>query len=123
MTTFQLADLQNRIESSLDQLQSFLRSRGEPALQAAADALEGHRRTSRDRPLLSIALSGQYSAGKSTIISALTGDKSIRISADVATEEVKAYRWRDIELWIRPDCTRTGLITRPRQNRHCARPI
>jgi hypothetical protein len=102
MTTFQLADLQNRIESSLDQLQSFLLSRGEPALQAAADALEGHRRASRDRPLLSIALSGQYSAGKSTIISALTGDKSIRISADVATDEVKAYRWRDIELWDTP---------------------
>ena len=102
MTTFQLADLQNRIESSLDQLQSFLLSRGEPALQAAADALEGHRRASRDRPLLSLAFSGQYSAGKSTIISALTGDKTIRISADVATDEVKAYRWRDIELWDTP---------------------
>lgn len=102
MTTFQLADLQNRIESSLDQLQSFLLSRGEPALQAAADALEGHRRVSRDRPLLRLAFSGQYSAGKSTIISALTGDKTIRISADVATDEVKAYRWRDIELWDTP---------------------
>lgn len=102
MTTFQLADLQNRIESSLDQLQSFLLSRGEPALQAAADALEGHRRAARDRPLLSLAFSGQYSAGKSTIISALTGDQTIRISADVATDEVKAYRWRDIELWDTP---------------------
>ena len=102
MTTFQLADLQNRIESSLDQLQSFLLSRGEPALQAAADALEGHRRAARDRPLLSLAFSGQYSAGKSTIISALTGDPTIRISADVATDEVKAYRWRDIELWDTP---------------------
>ena len=102
MTTFQLADLQNRIESSLDQLQSFLLSRGEPALQAAADALDGHRRASRDRPLLSLAFSGQYSAGKSTIISALTGDKTIRISADVATDEVKAYRWREIELWDTP---------------------
>jgi hypothetical protein len=102
MTNFQLADLQNRIESSLDQLQSFLLSRGESALQAAADALEAHRRASRDRPLLSIAFSGQYSAGKSTIISALTGDKTIRISADVATDEVKAYRWREIELWDTP---------------------
>ncbi|MCP9793323.1 50S ribosome-binding GTPase [Vulcanococcus limneticus Candia 3F8] len=102
MTTFQLADLQNRIESNLDELQSFLLSRGEPALQAAADALEGHRRVSRERPLLSLAFSGQYSAGKSTIISALTGDQTIRISADVATDEVKAYRWRDIELWDTP---------------------
>lgn len=102
MTTFKLADLQNRIESSLDQLQSFLLSRGEPALQASANALGGQRRASRDRPLLSLAFSGQYSAGKSTIISALTGDKTIRISADVATDEVKAYRWREIELWDTP---------------------
>ena len=102
MTTFQLADLQKRIESSLDQLQSFLLSRGEPSLLAVANSLEEQRQASRNRPLLSLAFSGQYSAGKSTIISALTGDKNIRISADVATDEVKAYPWRDIELWDTP---------------------
>ena len=102
MTTFQLAVLQNRIESNLDQLQSFLLSRSEPSLLAVAHSLEEQRQTSQDRPLLSLAFSGQYSAGKSTIISALTGDKNIRISADVATDEVKAYQWRDIELWDTP---------------------
>ncbi len=102
MTTLQLADLQAKIESSLDQLQGFLLSRGEPALQAKASALQERKREIGDRPLLSLAFSGQYSAGKSTIISALTGDKDIRISADVATDEVKAYRWHDIELWDTP---------------------
>jgi GTP-binding protein EngB required for normal cell division len=102
MTTLQLADLQSRIQSSLDQLQSFLLSRGEPALQTTADALQKSKQELADRPLLSLAFSGQYSAGKSTIISALTGNKDIRISADVATDDVKAYRWRDIELWDTP---------------------
>ena len=102
MTTLQLANLQSQIETSLDRLQSFLLSRGEPALLAKADSLEGHRKDLRNRPLLSLAFSGQYSAGKSTIISALTGEKNIRISADVATDEVKAYRWREIELWDTP---------------------
>ena len=105
MTTtpaLQLADLQNRIQSGLDQLQSFLLSRGEPALQATANALQQRKQELSDRPLLSLAFSGQYSAGKSTIISALTGNTDIRISADVATDEVKAYRWRDIELWDTP---------------------
>lgn len=102
MATFQLADLQNRIDTSLDQLQGYLLARGEAALQATAQALEGDRQSLGNRPLLSLAFSGQFSAGKSTIISALTGETDIRISADVATDEVKAYRWRDIELWDTP---------------------
>ena len=102
MTTLQLTDLQHKIEANLDQLQGFLLARGEPALQATANALQQRKQDLGDRPLLSLAFSGQYSAGKSTIISALTGNKEIRISADVATDEVKAYRWRDIELWDTP---------------------
>lgn len=102
MATFQLPELQRRIETSLDGLQNFLQARSEPALLEKAEALQNQRRELDDRPLLSLAFSGQYSAGKSTIISALTGQSDIRISADVATDEVKAYRWRDIELWDTP---------------------
>lgn len=40
---------------------------------------------------LEIALIGQYSAGKSTIISALTGDKSIKIGQDITTDIPKKY--------------------------------
>ncbi len=102
MATFQLADLQNRVDTKLDQLQGFLLARGEASLQVTAQSLEEHRQRLRNRPLLSLAFSGQYSAGKSTIISALTGNKGIRISADVATDQVKAYRWREIEIWDTP---------------------
>lgn len=102
MTTFQLPELQRRIKSSLDGLQGFLLARGEPSLQEKANALQKQRVELGDRALLSLAFSGQYSAGKSTMISALTGRSDIHISADVATDEVQAYRWREIELWDTP---------------------
>lgn len=42
-----------------------------------------------------IAFIGQYSAGKSTIISALTGNRNIKINANIATEKAKRYKWVD----------------------------
>lgn len=42
---------------------------------------------------LEIALVGQYSAGKSTIISALTGNQDIQIGQDITTDKPKAYEW------------------------------
>jgi hypothetical protein len=102
MASFQLPELQHRIQSNLDGLQAFLLARGETALQEKANALQQQRLALGERALLSLAFSGQYSAGKSTIISALTGRSDIHISADVATDEVQAYRWRDIELWDTP---------------------
>lgn len=36
---------------------------------------------------------GQYSAGKSTLIKALTGNKSIVIDSDIATDTVRNYPW------------------------------
>lgn len=102
MATFQLPELQRQIQSSLDALQAFLLARGESALQEKANSLQQQRLALGERALLSLAFSGQYSAGKSTIISALTGRSDIHISADVATDEVQAYRWREIELWDTP---------------------
>jgi len=102
MATFQLPELQRRIQSSLDGLQGFLLARGKPALQEKANALQQQHIALTERALISLAFSGQYSAGKSTMISALTGRSDINISADVATDEVKTYRWREIELWDTP---------------------
>lgn len=47
---------------------------------------------------LEIAFIGQYSAGKSTIISALTGDRDIKIGDDVTTDVVKDYPWGKVLL-------------------------
>lgn len=52
--------------------------------------------------LLTVAFVGQYNAGKSTIIKALTGNENISISSDVCTDAVTSYKWSDILLLDTP---------------------
>jgi len=100
--SLQLADLQQRSSLSLDGLEAFLLARPEPAVQQQSAELKQQRESIAGRTLLSLAFSGQFSAGKSTIISALTGNQEIKISADVATDSVATYAWNGIELWDTP---------------------
>ena len=53
-------------------------------------------------PPLSLAFVGQYNAGKSTIISALTKRRDIPIDSDVSTDTVTAYDWGGIQLLDTP---------------------
>lgn len=53
-------------------------------------------------PRLSLAFVGQYNAGKSTLIGALTDREDIPIDADVCTDTVTAYDWRGIRLLDTP---------------------
>ncbi|WP_255087761.1 GTPase [Synechococcus sp. Tobar12-5m-g] len=86
----------------MDELQAFLLARPEPAIQQQAAELKQQRESIAGRSLLSLSFSGQFSAGKSTIISALTGNREIKISADVTTDSVTAYAWSGVELWDTP---------------------
>lgn len=56
----------------------------------------------RNRMEVRIAFVGQYSSGKSTIISALSGNKNIKIDANVSTDIVEEYRWNNIILMDTP---------------------
>lgn len=47
---------------------------------------------------LEIAFVGQYSAGKSTIISAISGNKDIKIGQDITTDLPQAYPWGNLLL-------------------------
>ena len=49
-------------------------------------------------PFFTVAFIGQYSAGKSTIISALTGRNDIYIDSDIATDKTTSYDWNGIKL-------------------------
>ena len=51
---------------------------------------------------LTVAFVGQYNAGKSTIIRALTGKQDISINADVCTDTVTAYDWQGVQLLDTP---------------------
>ena len=66
------------------------------------DQLKRELSESDSRESLSIAFVGQYSAGKSTIISALTGNKNIKIDANVSTDVVSEYDWNNITLLDTP---------------------
>ncbi|MHC9161499.1 GTPase [Exiguobacterium profundum] len=59
-----------------------------------------------EQEILKISLVGQYSAGKSTIVSALTEKQDIKIDADIATDEVSEYEWNGVTIMDTP-----GLYT------------
>ncbi|AFY32861.1 GTPase [Calothrix sp. PCC 7507] len=56
--------------------------------------------------IISVAFVGQYNAGKSTTISALTGRRDIKIDSDIATDVIASYDWNGIKLIDTP-----GLFT------------
>jgi len=56
--------------------------------------------------MLSVVVVGQYGAGKSTLISALTGQRDIAIHSDITTNQITHYNWQGIELIDTP-----GLFT------------
>lgn len=54
----------------------------------------------------SIAFVGQYSAGKSTIVSALTGRRDIQIDTNIATDVTSSYKYKALDIIDTP-----GLFT------------
>lgn len=60
----------------------------------------------RESGVLTVAFVGQYNAGKSTAISALTGRRDIRIDSDIATDKTASYDWNGIKIIDTP-----GLFT------------
>jgi hypothetical protein len=60
----------------------------------------------KENGILTVAFVGQYNAGKSTTISALTGRRDIRIDSDIATDRTANYDWNGIKLIDTP-----GLFT------------
>lgn len=47
---------------------------------------------------LKVVFAGQYSAGKSSVISALTGRKDIPIGAGITTQHTQAYHWQGVDI-------------------------
>lgn len=60
--------------------------------------LEQNLKEFRQRGFLTIAFVGEYSAGKSSLISALTGRRDLAISADIATDQCREYEWNGVRL-------------------------
>ena len=70
--------------------------------KSAQELLEKNVNKKLSESKLRVAFIGQYSAGKSTIISALTGVKDIKIDSDVATDSTQDYSWNNVVITDTP---------------------
>jgi ethanolamine utilization protein EutP (predicted NTPase) len=86
-----------RFENILARIEELLSA---PALKSSGIGakLENDLQEFRQRGFLTIAFVGEYSAGKSSLISALTGRRDLAISADIATDQCREYEWNGVRL-------------------------
>lgn len=103
---FQAADLGAKFKSSCVKFDSLLVQGNSEDLTAIRQKLRNELKTHREQGFLTVAFVGQYSSGKSTIISALTGRRDIHIDADIATDKTASYNWNGIKVIDTP-----GLFT------------
>ena len=100
---FQFSVYLSRVTSLRNRLTEALRSSGDPKVERLVTEVPDCGVTDEENePPLTLAFVGQYNAGKSTIISALTGKRDIPIDADVCTQTVTAYDWEGIRLLDTP---------------------
>ena len=85
-----------------DDLQKIVLRTIETHSREKAAKLEADLKKLGDEERLKIAFVGQHNAGKSTIISALTGNRQIKISNNVETDVPEDYRWEGVLLTDTP---------------------
>ena len=99
--TFNLADLNENFTRIMDEILKDLIQAG-TQYQGYVQNIEKNITVMHEQKLIKVALVGQYSSGKSTIISALTNNRQIKIDADIATAEPTDYEWNNILLTDTP---------------------
>jgi ribosome biogenesis GTPase A len=103
---FNPAMIAEKFQKTCDKLSSLLKKGNHQELNSLAENFAKELHKYQQDGILSVAFVGQYSAGKSTIISALTGKRDIKIDADIATDKTTNYDWNSIKLTDTP-----GLFT------------
>lgn len=98
-TNLKIAELSNKLQTLINKTYELLEKTNNIELQKK---LKAELEALKNRTDLTVAFVGQYSSGKSTIISAITGNKDIKIDANVATDKVSEYRWNNIVLLDTP---------------------
>lgn len=98
MSNFQFKQQSNRVENLCQEALGILNPRTEDEIKVLVSNFEQFWAESKKQTKLTIAFIGQYNAGKSTLIKALTGDSTVRISAEICTDEVTEYPWKDVLL-------------------------
>ena len=89
-------------DHAIDNLKVILDQNDRPEAEEYRKQLQIETKALRENPILRVAFVGQYSAGKSTIISALTGNRKIPIGAAPTTDKATPYSWNGIEIMDTP---------------------
>ena len=103
---FKAADVGAYFKKTLVKFDNLLAQGNTAELTAIRKKVRDELKEYREQGILGVAFVGQYSAGKSTIISGMTGRRDIRIDADIATDKTTNYDWNGIKLIDTP-----GLFT------------
>lgn len=103
---FQAAAVGAKFKSTCVKFDKLLTEGNSEELTALRKKLREELKEHRENGILTVAFVGQYNAGKSTTISALTGRRDIRIDSDIATDKTANYDWNSIKLIDTP-----GLFT------------
>jgi small GTP-binding protein len=99
-TRFVLEELGQRGEALIARAGDLLRGADDDALRQLVQRLPASMIAEDESPRLVVA--GEYSAGKSTLISALTGRDDIAIGRAITTDRAAPYPWSGITLWDTP---------------------
>jgi GTP-binding protein EngB required for normal cell division len=97
-TNFETEEISLKINSIVAELSKLLLEVDIEEFDRVQKGLVEDIKEHQERAALTVAFVGQYNAGKSTTISALTGRRDIRIDSDVATNETSIYKWNGIEV-------------------------
>lgn len=103
---FQAAFVAEKFKNICVKFDNILTQQTHDEIVAIRKKLHDELKEYRENGIITVALVGQYNAGKSTTISALTGRRDIKIDSDIATDTTAAYDWNGIKLIDTP-----GLFT------------
>lgn len=103
---FKAAELSRRFEGACSNFDMLLESVKSQESSLLREQFHNDLKEYKQRGVLTVAFVGQYSAGKSTIISALTGRRDISIDSDISTDRTAIYNWNGIKVIDTP-----GLFT------------
>ncbi|MDP8963472.1 MAG: 50S ribosome-binding GTPase [Cyanobacteriota bacterium] len=98
MSDFKFKRQAERVEKLSQGILDILTTRTEDVIKKLVVDFEQFWDEYKKQTKLTIAFIGQYNAGKSTLIKALTGDATVRISAEICTDEVTEYPWKNVLL-------------------------
>ena len=95
MDKFEYSEKNRQFMSLRNKLREY---EGDSLVGASVRKLEESLREKDADGALKIAVCGQYSSGKSTLVHALTNDDTIAIGQDVTTDKVKCYEWSGMQI-------------------------